>query len=82
MSALLPSLLATVSFCELLGTYSVKSSGPVERLYDDEGHDDLEIVDHVLLPDVHHQGLVLVGGLCAEEIQLAARLGNRNAEDR
>ena len=22
----------------------------------DEGHDDLEIVDHVLLPDVHHQG--------------------------
>ena len=63
MSALLPSLLATVSFCQLLGTYSVKSSGPVERLYDDEGHDDLEIVDHVLLPDVHQHGLVLVGGL-------------------
>ena len=33
------------------------------QLYDDEGHDDLEVVDHVLLPDVHQQGLVLVGGL-------------------
>ena len=33
------------------------------QLYDDEGHDDLEVVDHVLLPDVHQQGLVLVGSL-------------------
>ena len=48
----------------------------------DEGHDDLEIVDHVLLPDVHHQGLVLVVSLFAEEIQLAVRLRNQYAEDR
>ena len=48
----------------------------------DKVHDDLEIVDHVLLPNVHHQGLALVVGLFAEEIQLAVRLRNRNAEDR
>ena len=48
----------------------------------DEVQDDHEIVDHVLLPDVHHQGLVLVVGLFAEEIQLAVRLRNRNAKDR
>ena len=53
----------------------------IANRHDDKGHDDLEIVNHVLLPDVHHQGLVLVGGLCAGEMQLAVGLGNQNAED-
>ena len=71
----------------MLKKYNWQTDSEIEMLKianrnNDEGHDDLEIVDHVLLPYVHHQGLVLVGGLCAEEIQLAARLGNRNAEDR
>ena len=71
----------------MLKKYNWRPDSEIEMLKianrnNDKVHDDLEIVDHVLLPDVHHQGLVLVVGLFAEEIQLAVRLRNRNAEDR
>ena len=44
-------------------TESENNGAPVKQLYHDEGQDDIEDVNHGLLPYVIQQALVLVGGL-------------------
>ena len=56
------------SFCELLESKSGNNRCQIKRLWHHEVHDYGDVVDQVLLPDVHRQGLVLVG--CLPDVNL------------